>query len=108
MFISSQLRSFNPVPCYVGRLIYQLPSKSSFTDFLACVKILYYEGGVLADKFISDYNLDPLQYGQSFLLHQVTEQLIKMQKTALWVKELKKLALNDKSVLFYLVDIYIS
>ena len=26
----------------------------------------------------------------------------------LWVKELKKLALNDPSVLFYLVEIYMS
>ena len=85
-----------------------MPSKSSFTDFLACVKILHYEGDILSSKFISDNGLDPLKYGQSFLLHQVTEQLIKMQKTTLWVKELKKLALNDPSVLFYLVEVFIA
>ena len=31
-----------------------------------------------------------------------------MQKTTLWVKELRKLALNDPSVLFYLVEVYMA
>ena len=63
---------------------------------------------MLGERFIAENNLDPLKYGQSFLLHQVTDHLIKMQKTTMWTAELKKLALNDVSVIFYLVDIFIA
>ena len=69
LFISSQLRSFIAKPCFVSRIVYQLPTQSSFTDFIACVKILYYEGDVLDERFVSENNLDPLKFGQSFLLH---------------------------------------
>ena len=31
-----------------------------------------------------------------------------MQKTTMWITELKKLARNDPSVIFYLVDIFIA
>ena len=62
----------------------------------------------MGERFIAENNLDPLKYGQSFLLHQVTDHLIKLHKTSLWTTELKKLALNDASVIFYLVNIYMA
>lgn len=48
-----------------------LVNQSTFNDFLAVVKILYSEG-VLGENYIREKDLDPLRYGTSFLLYEVT------------------------------------
>jgi len=39
---------------------------------------------VLGAEFIKDKNLDPLKYGSSFLLYEMTHNLIKHNRTEAW------------------------
>ena len=59
-------------------------SNVTFNDFLAVVKLLYQEGEVLGADYIKQHELDPLKYGTSFLLYEVTNELIKNYRTEVW------------------------
>ena len=48
------------------------------------VKLLYKNGGVLDSNYIREKDLDPLKYGTSFLLYEVTSNLIKNYRTDIW------------------------
>ena len=91
----------------MGRVIPTLVSPSQFTDFLTVVKLIYKSGGVLDSNYIREKDLDPLKYGTSFLLYEVTSNLIKNYRTDIWQTELVELSTTDPNALFYLVDIYI-
>ena len=80
-------------------------SSTTFTDFLAVVKFMYKEG-VMGETFVRRKGLDPLKFGSSFPLHEVTAHLIKSQKTEQWQTELTEMATEDPNALFYLCDIY--
>ena len=62
----------------------------------------------MGEEFISDKDLDPLKYGTSFLLYEVTNLMIKNSRTEAWQTELTELSINDPQALFYLVEIYIA
>ena len=81
-------------------------SETTFLDFLAVVKLLY-KNDILGEDFIREKDLDPLKYGTSFLLYEVTTQLIKCSRTEQWQTELTELSVEDPHALLYLVDIYI-
>ena len=61
----------------------------------------------MGSNYILEKDLDPLKYGTSFLLYEVTSSLIKNFRTDVWQTELVELSMTDPNVLFYLVDIYI-
>ena len=69
---------------------------------------MLYKENILGANYIQERELDPLKYGSSFLLHEVTTQLIKINRTEAWQTELTELSLTDPNALFYLVDIYIA
>lgn len=48
-----------------------LISKTTFDDFLAVVKLLY-KNKVLGEDYVREKGLDPLRFGSSFLLYEVT------------------------------------
>lgn len=60
-----------------------LITPSTFKDFLGVTKLLYQQG-VLGEDYIREKELDPLKFGKSFLLHEVTSQLIKNSRTEAW------------------------
>lgn len=93
--------------CYVVRHVPTLANLATFTDFLTVVKLLYKEG-VLGEEFIRENDLDPLRYGTSFLLYEVTNHMIKNSRTEAWMTELTELSMTDPHALFYLVDIYVA
>ena len=107
VFVSSQIRSSYAKHCYVGRLVPQFINHSTFNDFLAVVKLLYRED-VLGQEYIREKELDPLRYGTSFLLSEVTGMLIRSCRTEAWQTELTEMAITDPHALFYLVDIFIA
>ena len=68
----------------MGRVVPTLVTPSQFNDFLTVVKLLYKNGGVLDSNYIREKDLDPLKYGTSFLLYEVTSNLIKNYRTDIW------------------------
>lgn len=61
---------------------------------------------MLGADYIREKDLDPLKYGTSFLLYEVTSNLIQSHRTEAWQTELVELSATDPNALFYLVDIY--